>query len=346
MIRFVEALLWAGLMVPGLACTGPGSSVADAADNPASLKESATLKGHTSAVNIVAFSPDGKTLASGSADNTVKLWDPATGKERTTLKNKGGLEIKGLAFSPDGKTLAAGSHTSNILLWELETGKVKKTLKANSGKAMNALAFSPDGKVLAAGGNFQPIYLFDVETGKNVGALGKPGSLKCLTFSPDGKTLASGSEDRTIILWDVATARERETFKGHTETVTSVAFSPDGKMLASGSGDGTIKLWDTATGMEKSTLKGPMGATVWSVAFSPDGKTLASGNYDNLITDQADRVKEVCKLWNVATGKQLAALAGHTSSIVRSVAFSPDGKTLASGCSDTTIKLWDVSSVN
>jgi WD40 repeat protein len=162
--------------------------------------------------------------------------------------------------------------------------------------------------------------------------------VNCLAFSPDGKTLASGSSDATIKLWDVATGKEQATLKGHKAGVICVAFSPDGKTLASGSNrdDTTIKLWDVATGKEQATLKGHKTGS--GVTFSPDGKRLVSWG-------GGARDTGTIKLWDVATGKEQATLWGHRSTVA-SVAFSPDGNTLASGDNDMTIMLWDVSPVS
>ncbi|MBC5797544.1 trypsin-like peptidase domain-containing protein [Sphaerospermopsis sp. LEGE 00249] len=285
-----------------------------------------TLTGHSSLVRSVAFSPDGQTLASGSYDNTIKLWDVATGKSIATLTGHSYL-VNSVAFSPDGKTLASGSGDDTIKLWDVATGKSIATLTGHS-EWVNSVAFSPDGKTLASGSLDNTIKLWDVATGKSIATLtGHSSRVISVAFSPDGKTLASGSFDNTIKLWDVPTGKSIATLTGHSDGVSSVAFSPDGKTLASGSFDNTIKLWDVATGREIATLTGH-STLVISVAFSPDGKTLAFGSHDNTI-----------KLWDVATGKSIATLTGHSESVY-SVAFSPDGKTLVSGSGDGTIKIW------
>ncbi|KAJ5718775.1 hypothetical protein N7488_004421 [Penicillium malachiteum] len=286
-----------------------------------------TLEGHSDSVGSVAFSPDGLTLASGSGDNTIKLWDTATGTQRQTLEGHSDW-VGSVAFSPDGLTLASGSDDHTIKLWDTATGTQRQTLEGHS-DWVNSMAFSPDMLTLASGSDDNTIKLWDTATGTQRQTLkGHSDWVGSVAFSPDGLTLASGSGDNTIKLWDTATGTQRQTLEGHLDSVGSVAFSPDGLTLASGSDDHTIKLWDTVTGTQRQTLKGHSDS-VGSVAFSPDGLTLASGSDNNTI-----------KLWDTVTGTQRQTLEGH-SGWVRSVAFSPDGLTLASGSGDNTIKLWD-----
>ncbi|MBO3460980.1 trypsin-like peptidase domain-containing protein [Aetokthonos hydrillicola Thurmond2011] len=299
-----------------------------------------TLIGHSRKLNSlnqfkgivfsVAFSPDGKTLASGGFDNTITIWNVVTGQEISTL-NGHSISVDSVAFSPNGKTLASGSSISDntIKIWNVVTGQEISTLKATSN--YNSVAFSPDGKTLASGSWDNTIKIWNVATGQEIATLRVHSDLvDSVAFSPSGKTLASGSQDKTIKIWNVATGKEISTLNGHSSSVNSVAFSPDGKTLTSGSSDNTIKIWNVATGKEISTLNGH-SSSVNSVAFSPDGKTLASGSDDNTI-----------KIWNVATGQEISTLKGH-SDAVHSVAFSPDGKTLASGSWDKTIKIWQLS---
>ncbi|MBO1072466.1 MAG: ribosome assembly protein 4 [Dolichospermum sp. DEX189] len=301
-----------------------------------------TLKGHESTVNSVGFSPDGKRLASGSGDKTIKIWDVTTGKVLNTLPseryaNKGHeYSVISVGFSPDGKQLASGSYDKTIKIWDVTTGKLLNTLKGHE-SSVNSVGFSPDGKQLASGSDDKTIKIWDVTTGKLLNTLkGHEYSVISVGFSPDGKQLASGSYEKTIKIWDVTTGKvlntlpsERYANKGHEDSVNSVGFSPDGKQLASGSYDKTIKIWDVTTGKVLNTLKGHEGE-VNSVGFSPDGKQLASGSYDKTI-----------KIWDVTTGKVLNTLKGHEGE-VNSVGFSPDGKQLASGSVDKTIKIWDV----
>ncbi|NCQ83580.1 MAG: NACHT domain-containing protein [Microcystis aeruginosa W13-18] len=321
-------------------------------------QEIRTLKGHNGHVYSASFSSDGKTLASGSEDTTIKLWNLETGQEIRTLKGHNG-HVYSVSFSSDGKTLASGSEDKTIKLWNVETGQEIRTLKGYNGE-VDSVSFSSDGKTLASldNRNSFEIKLWDVETGETIRTLtGHNNSVLSVSFSSDGKTLASGSHDNTIKLWNVETGQEIRTLKGHNSSVGSVSFSSDGKTLASGDG-GTIKLWNLETEREIRTLKGN-NASISSVSFSSDGKTLASGDGGTI------------KLWNLETGQEIRTLKGHNSEHNRkveftrdgqfdvetgeeirtpigyneyfySISFSPDGKTLATGSSDKTIKLWNV----
>jgi len=288
----------------------------------------ATLMGHNLAVIRVAYSPDGKTLASASHDKTIKLWDVTTGQEKATLKGHAD-KVYSVAYSPDARTLASASEDKTIIFWDVATGEKKATLKGHT-EMVNDVVFSPDGKTLASASKDKTIKVWDVATGEENATLkGHTDRLSSVKYSLDGKTLASGSWDQTIKVWNVGTGQEMATLKGHTGGVTSVAYSPGGKTLASASWDGTVKLWDLATSRGKYTLKGPP-QMVARVAYSPDGKTLASAS-----------IQETINLWDVATCSEKTILKGHTGSVY-SVAYSPDGRTLASASEDKTIKLWEV----
>jgi len=284
------------------------------------------LNAHTRDVNSVRFSPDGKLLASGSDDNTVRLWDPATGTCHSTLKGHSGW-VHSVAFSPDGKLLASGSKDNTVKLWDPATGTCLSTLKGHSDR-VRSVAFSPDGKLLASGADDKTVRLWDPATGTCRSTLeGHSGWVFSVVFSPDGKLLTSGSKDNTVKLWDPATGTCHNTLEGHSGAIFSVAFSPDGKLLASGSKDNTVKLWVPAMGTCHGTLKGHSD-WVRSVAFAPDGKLLASGADDKTV-----------RLWDPATATCRSTLEGH-SGVVTSVTFSPDGELLASGAADKTVRLW------
>ncbi|MEU6012161.1 hypothetical protein [Streptomyces sp. NPDC047453] len=284
------------------------------------------LTGHTAAVGSVAFSPGGRTLASGSDDTAVRLWDPTTGKLRTTLTGHTAA-VESVAFSPDGRTLASGEDDKTVRLWDVGTGHLRATLNVTD--IVRSVAFSPDGRAVASGGDDGKVSLWDVGTGGLRATLtGHGGSVWAVAFSPDGRTLASGGGDGNVRLWNATTGKLRTTLTGHAQAVQALAFSSDGRTLASSGDDGKVRLWDIATGRLRTALDGRT-QLVRSVAFSPGGRTLASSGDDGNV-----------RLWDVGTGGLRATLIGHTGN-VESVAFSPDGRTLASGGEDGNVRLWD-----
>ena len=306
-----------------------------------------TTLDHTRTVRFVTFSPDGATLATGSQDSTIRLWDLATRRNIATKKF-----VYSAAFSPDGKALAVvGSGGERVELLDVAT--LQKFVEFGGHmNFVNLVAFSSDGMTLASG-SYGEVKLWDVGTQRNIATLAHEHRVEAVAFSPNGKTLATGAWDSTVKLWDVATGRHTATLEGHSDWVNSVAFSPDGKLLASGSVDETIKLWDVATRTNTATLEGHQSA-VRSIAFSPNGKALASGSEDNYMPSSNNTVK----LWDVATGRNIVTFrhtdknknSGWVQYAVYSVAFSPDGATVASGAGlwipdKGSVILWDVSSL-
>jgi WD40 repeat protein len=240
-------------------------------------------------INSISFSPNGKILASSSADGFIQLWDAVTGKAIKQKPVGHNTWINSVIFTHDSKKIVFSTLNSTVQIWDLETDKVSIPFEGSDG--FSGLSFSPDGKILAAGCFDNTIKLWNFETSKVIKTLeGHTSKVNSISFSPVsvaspqgiGKILASGSFDNTIKLWNLETGEVIKTLEGHNSKVYSVSFSPNGKLLASSSADKTIKLWDVSTGKEIKTFTEHIG-DILSIAFSPDGKTLASGSADEKV---------------------------------------------------------------
>jgi WD40 repeat protein len=325
-----------------------------------------TFTGHREGVQAVTFSPDGKTLASaGGKDGTLRLWDPATGKSLRSWKAHPSWVLT-VAFAPDGKTLVSGGQLDDkVYLWQAATGKRLRSLRGEY-RHYSVAAFSPGGRYLAAA--YNDTFLWDSATGKHIRTFPSDGStVEAVAFAPDGKVLAAGVLSKTVHLWDVATGKELHRLA--VDFVHAVAFAPDGKTLAT-SGLSELALWDVASGRKRYEVK---EGSANALAFAPDGRTLATGH--------DTRPSGVVRLWDAATGEERCPLPGHTGPVsliafgagrkrvatgswdktvrvwetvggrelwaqrgpdtVWAVAFSPDGKSLATAWADRTVHLRD-----
>lgn len=240
-----------------------------------------TLKGHLAPVRALAFSPDGRTLLSGSADSSIRLWDVNAGRELRTVGMSFGA-VRAVAFSPDGKTAATGGDDSTVHLLDAATGKEMRAVRGAFGIVFSVV-FSPDGRFVATGNSDSKVHVIEVATGLQRLALsGHTGSVQEVTFSPDGRWIASAAGDGQLVLWDVEAAREQVRFVGHEGDVFGVRFSSDGRTLVSGGADGTVRVWDVATGQQRYALAGHTGP-VGAVALSPDATQVASGGRDRIV---------------------------------------------------------------
>lgn len=288
-------------------------------------------------VNDVAFSPDGRTIVAGGANQTV-AWDTASRTPRAVHTIAGTMMVNAVAFSPDGRMLAVGSQTAkeplipkdNILtLWDY-TRPAAPTVLTGHNHALQDLAFSPDGKTAATASSDGTVILWDTTRSTRLATVDVGAIVNGVAFSPDGRTIATATHDpNTVTLLDAATHTKKATFTGHDGWVGTVRFSPDGKTLASASADDTVILWNAATGEQLDRLTGHDDAAFTGLAYSPDGKVLAFTSADHTVV-----------LWDVEHRARLARLTGHTNT-VRNLAYSPDGKFLASASDDHTVILWD-----
>lgn len=284
-----------------------------------------TLSG-TDIVRSIAISPNGKTIVSGSLDDTIKIWDRETGEIQATLTGHRN-SVNSVAISPDEKTIVSGSWDHTIKIWDKETGKLQSTLTGDK-NMVNSVAISPDGKTIVSGEVFNTIKIWDKETGELQSTLtGHEASVESVAISADGKTIVSSSLDKTIKIWDKETGKLQSTLTGDNDDyVNSVAISPDGKTIVSVSGQDSIEIWDKETGELQSTLTEEKKGYVNSVAISADGKTMFSDSRNTI------------KIWDLETRELQSTLTGEKKGIGL-ITISADGKTLVGISGDNTMEI-------
>ncbi len=284
------------------------------------------LKIDGSTISSISFSPDNLTLASGSYDRLVRLWNAQDGNLIDILQgHTNGIRV--VSFSPDGLWLASGSVDNTIRLWDTRSKALVHTLKGQSGGVWS-VSFSPDSRKLASGSGDGKVRLWDVQSGVQLRVMeGHSDEVTIVAFSPDGDLLASGSKDGKVLLWQIRSGLEMQSLRSDPSTVWGLAFSADGQYLAYGSEDGAVRIRNVTDGALVQTLNGHSD-TITTVVYSWDGTLLASGDHSGSI-----------RIWQASDGALLASLDGHTA-VVSGLSFSPDDHTLASGAYDGTIRLW------
>jgi WD40 repeat protein len=310
---------------------------------PLGTVQRAVFGGHQGKVYCVSFAPDGRRIASGSNDQTIRVWDVQSGAERDCLSVPGSI-VKSLHWSPDGRRLVMGLSDGTVRVADVAEGTELLCFRGH-GEGVQSVRWSPDGRYLASGSEDKTVRVVDARSGaEHVCLRGHTGSISSVDWSPDGRFLVSASSDATVRIWDVQSGTERLCFRGHGGSVDGASWSPDGRSIISfstlyhnriypdgrsvASYSGSLRVWDAETGGERICFQGHESG-VRSVNWSPDSRRIASGSWDT-----------TTRVYDAQTGKELLCFRGHDEA-VWSVSWSPDGRHVASGSEDKTVRLWD-----
>ena len=296
-----------------------------------------TILGHTCGVNACAVTPDGQYIATGSEDNTIKIWDFKSGICVRTLEGHT-QRVSTCAITPDGRHLVSGSHDGTLKVWDLNSGACLRTVEERS--LVSTCAVTPDSRHLVSGSMDSTLKVWDLNSGACLRILkGHTYPVEACAIAPDGRHLVSGSMDETLKVWDLNSGTCLRTFKGHAKSVKACAITPDGRHLVSGSRDKLLKVWDLNSGACLRTL---VGHTDWveACAITPAGRYLVSGSDDKTL-----------KVWDLESGACLRTLEGHRDDIEACV-VTPDGRHLVSGSKnellsgphEDILKVWDLES--
>jgi WD40 repeat protein/uncharacterized protein YjbI with pentapeptide repeats len=290
----------------------------------------AVATGHHGAVSCCAWSPDGERIVSASDDQTLRIWDAASGSSLLRMEgHKGG--VLGCAWSPDGKRIVSASSDKTLRIWDAASGSSLVRMEGHQG-GVRGCAWSPNGERIVSASEDNTLRIWDGASGASLVTLeGHRSVVRGCAWSPDGKRIASASEDKTLWIWDAASGASLVTLEGHRDGVLDCAWSPDGKRIVSASYDNTLRIWDAATGASLVMLWGHQ-SRVSDCAWSPNGERIVSASWDNTL-----------QIWDAASGARLAELKGHYSGF-NGCAWSPNGERIVSAASDSTLQIWDMAS--